>query len=441
MTVPPSRSRRADGSGTPTSAPGTEGRGFTRRRFLLGSAAAGAAGLAGVVTLSPWELLGGDPSSPPPVAGPDPAPPGPSGDRILVLVTLYGGNDGLNTVVPAEAGAYLGGRGDLALGAGDVLALGDGLGLHPSLPGLKALWDRGRLAVVRGVGYPAPDRSHFRSMDIWQTGSPSAAVGTGWLGRWLDATGRDPLRAVSVGATVPPALAGERTAAAALSLGPLDLPGGGRLGTGFSRLSAAAPGAGSPLARRVTASGAELLHVRSRLSTLLGDVPGGGAAAGGGGSELAGQLDLVARLVGAGAPTRVYSVGVDGFDTHADEAEAHARVLGEVDRALSGFMSALETLPGSERVVVVAYSEFGRRVAANASGGTDHGTAGPVFVTGAAVRGGFHGDEPGLDRLDDGDLRHTTDFRSLYATLLGQVLGVDPAISLDRAFPTLGFLW
>jgi len=229
-------------------------------------------------------------------------------------------------------------------------------------------------------------------------------------------------------------LAGERAAAAAVPLGPLGLPGGDRLAAGFARLSAAVPGVLPPLHRQVTASGADLLHLESRLADLL--TPDGA-----GGGDLARQLGLVARLIGAGAPTRVYSVGMDGFDTHAYEKEAHARLLGEVDRALSGFTSVLESIPGGERVVVVTYSEFGRRVAANASGGTDHGTAGPVLVTGAAVRGGFHGDEPGLARLDDGDLRHTTDYRSLYATLLEQVLGVDHAISLDRAYPTLGFLW
>jgi uncharacterized protein (DUF1501 family) len=174
-----------------------------------------------------------------------------------------------------------------------------------------------------------------------------------------------------------------------------------------------------------------------------GGLDGGGGAAGTGqygGGPLDGQLALVARLVKAGSPTRVYGVNLNGFDTHANEKDTHARLMGELDKGVSGFFKDLGDHPAAGRVVLMAYSEFGRRVAANASGGTDHGTAAPVFVAGPAVKGGFYGDEPSLADLDQGDLKFTTDFRSVYATLLQEVVGVDAKTSLGSSFPPVPFL-
>jgi uncharacterized protein (DUF1501 family) len=165
-----------------------------------------------------------------------------------------------------------------------------------------------------------------------------------------------------------------------------------------------------------------------------------GAPAGDQSNPLSRQLDVVARAVKAGLPTRVYAVSLGGFDTHADEKQTHARLLGQLDDALAGFTAALAGDRRGDAVVTVVYSEFGRRVAANASGGTDHGTAAPVFVAGPRVRGGFYGDEPSLADLDQGDLRFTTDFRSVYATVLERVLGVEPAVGLGTRFAPLGFL-
>ena len=419
---------------------------LTRRRFLLGAAGAAAAATAGVtLSKSPWEAATARsaPQGPGPAAG-----AGGAGAGILVVVTLYGGNDGLNTLIPYQARQYLGGRPELGYPPDQVIPLADGLGLHPNLKALKGLWDHGRLAVVRGVGYPNPSRSHFRSMDIWQTASPDTGVATGWLGRWLDRTGDDPLRAVAVGDALPRLMAGERTAGSAVPIGPLTLPGGAAVATGFAALSR--PGAGgSGLGDRVAQTGADLLSVKGRISELLAAQPvapgpvgqgldsseaAGSAAAG----ALGAQLGLVARLVRAGSPTRAYSVSLGGFDTHANEKETHARLLGQLDAAIDKFFAELG--PEHGEVVLMAYSEFGRRVAANASGGTDHGTAGPLFVAGPRVKGGFYGDEPSLADLDQGDLRFTTDFRSVYATLLAQVLGVDPALSLAKGVTPLPLL-
>jgi uncharacterized protein (DUF1501 family) len=370
------------------------------------------------------------------------------------VATLYGGNDGLNTLIPYQTGQYLGGRADLGYQPEEVIALGDGLALHPNLKGLKGLWDDKTLAIVRGVGYPNPNRSHFRSMDIWQTATPETAVVTGWLGRWLDGTGDDPLRAVSVGNTLPRLLAGDRTAGASVPVGSLSMPGGAAVASGFAALSTPTAD-GSGLGNRIAQTGADLLRVNRSISDMLASLPADAPPAGAGGDgapdpsvaagranggSLAGQLDLVAKLIRAGSPTRAYSVSLGGFDTHANEKDTHARLMGELDAAVTGFFTQLGSSAQTSNVVLMTYSEFGRRVAANASGGTDHGTAGPMFVVGPRVKGGFYGDEPSMTDLDQGDLKFTTDFRSVYATVLGQVLGVDPKQALGRDFPALAFL-
>jgi uncharacterized protein (DUF1501 family) len=196
--------------------------------------------------------------------------------------------------------------------------------------------------------------------------------------------------------------------------------------------------------------GSDLLHVHDAVSDMLAAHPEDEAAqaanaASAGGLEanrnaLDGQLGLVARLIKAGSPTRVYGVNLNGFDTHINEKETHARLLGELDEGVKGFYADLAGSPEAARVVLVAYSEFGRRVAANASGGTDHGTAAPVFVVGPSVKGGFYGDEPSLVDLDQGDLRFTTDFRSVYATLLEGVLGIEAKAVLGKMFSPVPFL-
>jgi uncharacterized protein (DUF1501 family) len=394
---------------------------LTRRRFLLASGAAAVAATAATVG---WKDLADRTRS-------DPLP---VGTGVLVLVTLYGGNDGLNTVVPAADPAYQSARPDLAYGQGEVLDIGEGLGLNPGLAGLKQQWDNGTLAIVRGVSYPKPDHSHFRSMDIWQTASPDHPTGTGWIGRWLDANGRDPLSAVSLEPVLPPMLAGATTAGAALPLRGLALPSG-PLATAFTALGR--PSAGeSPLQAYAARS---ITDLHRTVDTFGKDVDAKAKITGKQGA-LAAQLDVVARCVEAGAPARVYSVSLGGFDTHADERGTQQRLLTEVDQAVSGFLTRMAGTERGRGVVVMAYSEFGRRVAANANEGTDHGTAGPVFVAGAPVRGGFVGAQPSLTDLDQGDLKATTDFRDVYATMLSDVLNADPAPVLGRGRTTLPLL-
>jgi uncharacterized protein (DUF1501 family) len=398
---------------------------ITRRRFLVASGVtAGLALATGAITVTFKELINAGQS------GDHPLPPPPD-TTILVLVTLYGGNDGLNTVVPASNPAYRKNRPDLAYGEDEVLPLGEGLGLNPAMTGFKAMWDDKRLAIVRGVSYPKPDHSHFRSMAIWQTASPATASRTGWLGRWLDVTGGNPLHAISVGYTLPPMLAGDTVAGAALPLGGVQIPRQLRI----PLVSLCAQDhADSPDQARAARSIADLRSVVQTFGPALdGD--------GGGDNQLDAQLDVVAQCIIAGAPTRAYCVSLDGFDTHSAEKGTQSQLLGQLDSAVTKFLKSVGVVPAGKQVVVAIYSEFGRRVAANANQGTDHGTSGPVFIAGPRVTGGFFGDQPSLTKLDDGDLHTTVDFRDVYGTLLQTVLRTDPRqIITDYKPKMLGFL-
>lgn len=399
---------------------------MNRRQFLIASGAAAAtAGIAGGVS---WgELMHSARQR-----------PQPTGTPVLVVLSMYGGNDGLNTLVPYADPAYHSARPDLAYPESAVVHLDDSFGLNPAMTGFGKLWQDGTLAVVRGVGYPQPDHSHFRSMDIWQTGSPQAPVNTGWIGRWLDATGDDPLRAVNIGAVLPPLAMGSKASAAALPLG--------KHRTAPRPLTTALTGLAEPDAsdtvsralvrssyradQQVDATFAGVLDPTA--SDQATDQQSAAGSAGGQGS-LADQLAVVARCIAANVPTRVYSVSQGGFDTHADEKDAQQNALGLIDKAVTSFFGQLAKTSRSADVTLLLYSEFGRRVRANASQGTDHGTASPVFVAGPRVRGGYYGDQPSLTDLDNGDLKVTTDFRAVYAELLDKVLGADPQQILGSA--------
>ncbi|SHG15201.1 Uncharacterized conserved protein, DUF1501 family [Jatrophihabitans endophyticus] len=411
----------------------------TRRRFLLASGVTGAAGLAaGAAALDHRTLQLRAAETP--LAG---------DANVLVLVTLYGGNDGLNTVVPYGDKAYQDGRPDLAYAESAVHRLGDGLGLNPALKGMAGLWAERRLAIVRGVGYPRPDFSHFRSMDIWQTASPTTPVPTGWIGRWLDATGDDPVRAVNVGSVLAPAAVGARCTAAALDADQARL----RAAFAPAVTQLAVPASGEKPARAaVRTSYRNERTVATTFATALGpSAPRQGSGQGGGASRKAGhsgqssnaladQLTFVGRCVRAGVPTRVYLVSLGGFDTHADEKGTQEKLLSTLDEAVAGFVTDMAADERGRRVVVAVYSEFGRRVVANGGDGTDHGTAGPVFVAGAPVRGGFYGEQPSLTDLDDGNLKSSVDFRAVYGELVHRVLASDPHAVLDTVPAELGFL-
>lgn len=398
---------------------------INRRKFLIASAgAAGLAATAGAAVTLP-QLMDRAGQTPP------------SADNgILVILTLYGGNDGLNTVIPHTDNAYYDARPDLAFGPQAVLDLDGANGLNPALTGLAESWRHNELAIIRGVGYPKQDRSHFRSMDIWQTASPDDPAASGWIGRWLDTTGDDPLRAVNIGTVLPPLAVGERQTAAGLSVTIPKMPGD---------VSRVLDAMSAPDPRDTEAMKAVRANYRAYRTTddafrTFTDrpLPAGGAT--NLGVQLADDLKLVAQCIRAGVPTQVYMVSLGGFDTHANERGEHQNLLKGLNDAVTPFLGHLRKSAHGRRVVMMIYSEFGRRVAANATQGTDHGTSGPVLVLGATVRGGFYGDAPSLTDLNDGDLKTTTDFRDVYHELLGQTLGADPEPSVGPGRRDIGFL-
>jgi uncharacterized protein (DUF1501 family) len=402
---------------------------FDRRKFLIASAGVGAVGLLGGVGAVTLPDLIHKSQQQPPLA---------HDSGVLVIITLYGGNDGISTVIPYADNAYHDARPELAYAPREVLPLDRQLGLNPALQGLSGLWTENQLAIVRGVGYPKQDRSHFRSMDIWQTASPIEPVKTGWIGRWLDATGDDPLRAVNIGAVLAPLGIGEKHVAAALSdwIPPL---------AGDNAKTLEALSNDDPHDTKAMAAVCEAYRANSKTSpqfarVVTGDAPGAQTTGSGNAQTLAGDLELVATCIKAGVPSRVYMVSLGDFDTHADERGAHQSLLKALDDTLTPFLQHMRSSSFGRNVVVMVYSEFGRRVAANASAGTDHGTSGPVFIAGARVKGGFYGDEPSLTDLDDGDLKTTTDFRDIYHELLTKTLRTDPEPVVGNGRRDLGFL-
>ena len=408
---------------------------FSRRHFLTGAGVLAAAAAGGALAITrPWQDAA--------VSGVDS-----TGGGKLVLVTLYGGNDGLNTVIPYTDPQYASARPALGYKPSDALPLADGLGLNPKLPGLQSLWKSGNLAIVRGVGYPNPNLSHFASMATWQTAGVTDGAGSGWLGRWLDLVGDGPARAMSVGATLPPVLRGEKEAAAAITGPSISLPGDRSFQQAYASMQTAGEDR-SGMATAVATSGRDLLAVQQRLSTLAtAKGPGasgasGATAAATSPTDLAGALGIVSGLIGAGSPAQVYQVSLESFDTHSAEKANHERLLSDLDAAVAAFFKALQGSPHASDVVVMTYSEFGRRPAENASGGTDHGTAAPLFVAGPKVKGGrFYGDEPSLTDLDaNGNLKFNVDFRQVYATVLERVIVTDPEPVLGGKFATLGFV-
>ncbi len=353
--------------------------------------------------------------------------PLPLGTPILVVVTLYGGNDGLNTVVPATDPMYRSLRPGIAYSENEVLPLADGLFLNGSMTGMHSLWNKNQVAIVRGVGYPNSDRSHFTSMAIWQSGILGAAK-TGWLGRWVETQPQDPLLAISLGSVLPPLLAGTKRSGSVLPLGGLKVPSGS-LASDCMKLSIESKN-DNLLQSMAAQSMRDLFTVSGDITPILKapapaapDLPTAIGGNAGGDTNLTQQLDIVAKLVTAGAPTRVWSVSLGGFDTHANEKGAQSILLGVVSQGISKFMSQMRATNRGNDVVVLVYSEFGRRVKANASEGTDHGTSGPVFVLGSRIKGGLYGEQPSLSNLKNDDLAVTTDFRDIYASLLEKVLG------------------
>ena len=370
-----------------------------------------------------------------------------AGRGILVVVQLSGGNDGLNTVVPYADPLYRQLRPQLAVPEAEVLALDDTVGFHPALAPLKARFDAGQLAVVRGVGYPNPDRSHFRAMDIWQTAEPAAYATTGWLGRYLAGCqcgeqAHPP--AVSVGQSVPRAFWTESLFVPALAnLGSYRFQTDPRWPADRSaqlrtlRALDATHEALRPYAAllrqqslNALASADELQRVAGGWSTSV-EYPN---------NQFAQGLKLIGQLIAGDLGARVFYVQLGGFDTHANQKNTHQRLLETLAGGLDAFQNDLEAMGRADQVLTMTFSEFGRRVKENGSQGTDHGTAEPMFLLGAALQGGLYGVQPPLDDLDSGDPRYQVDFRAVYATVLDRWLGASVETVLGTPYPPLDFL-
>lgn len=383
------------------------------------------------------------------------AAPAAGNDRdghILVLVELAGGNDGLNTVVPFTNDHYLKARPSLKLGQGTVLKLDDELGLHPQLDGLKEIYDEGQVRIIQGVGYPNPNRSHFRSMDIWHSARPEDEEfrGDGWIGRALDATeeqhaGRLPALAVGTD-RLPRALLGHKVNVPMLrNLDAFKWNGGSGSETErnqrrelIEKLAAEKAEEKSNLSfLRQTTSTAAL--AAKRLSKLGDDYKPASEYPNNG---LGQKLKTVAQLITADLGTRIYYVSLGGFDTHSQQEGAHAALMGELSGALSAFHADLKEHKLSDRVLTATYSEFGRRVKENGSLGTDHGTASQMFIMGTGKgKAGLIGKHPSLTDLDpEKDLKFHTDFRSVYATLLENWLEFPSDKVLGGKFEKLSFV-
>jgi len=364
-------------------------------------------------------------------------------DHILVVVQLGGGNDGLNTIVPYGEDTYYRLRPTLGLRGSAILPVDEHIAFNARLTGLRDLYDSGRVAIVQGVGYPNPDRSHFRSMEIWHTASGADTfLGSGWFGRYFDnhcdGSAR-PHAGLAVSADRPQAFEGRAGFGIATDQ-PARFGWTAGDGTDTSRVFEAlneprSTTNGTLDFLRLTTQHAVACSGEVREAAERGRVASPGQRRRG-----LDQLDMVAGLIRGGLQTRVYYVATTGYDTHAGQLAQHDRLLAEFSEALVRFQRQIEDDGNAGRVIVLVFSEFGRRVAENGSGGTDHGTAAPVFVVGNRVRGGLHGAHPDLEDLDQGDLKFGTDFRSVYATILSGSLGVPPDSVLEENFPLLPLL-
>jgi uncharacterized protein (DUF1501 family) len=371
--------------------------------------------------------------------------------RVLVVLQLDGGNDGLNTVVPYADDAYLKHRPRLHIPATNLHKIDDRMGLHPALTGLSELLQAGRLAIVQSVGYPNPNRSHFESMRIWHAAHLGATADTpGWLARTIDGGlgGRNadsPALHIS-GSLLPQALYGSmRQVPSLLTLAQFRR----RVGVPESAGAAGQRAALDEVAGLERGEGGSLLQFVQRTAVIsytssarLESVVRGKAGPEGypDNNPLAQRFRLIAQLIKAGLGTSIYYTQLGGFDTHANQLGTHFSLLAEMGTALKAFLDDLTKSGDAGRVVVLVFSEFGRRLSENASNGTDHGTAAPVLLAGGGVRAGLHGPCPNLVDLADGDPKHAVDFRQVYAALLDGWLGCPSEAILGEKFGRLDVL-
>jgi len=379
--------------------------------------------------------------------------------NVLVVVQLAGGNDGLNTVVPYTNDHYYRARPRLNMDSKTVHQLNDKIGLHPNLKGLKGLYDAGHVAIIQGVGYPNPNRSHFRSTEIWQTASNAQTIERyGWIGRYFDNTcrGCDPTLGINVGRQMPQAFSAKNPVGVSLENPEnyrfldqdaasrqmedhnLILEENSNSGGTIGSVDGLITPVGSPMdflertALDAQISSDKIRAVNQRI-TNKASYPA---------SRLGQSLKLVARLIAGGLPTRIFYVSQGGYDTHTNQFATHQRLLQDLGDSLKGFCEDLKAFHHFSRVLTVTFSEFGRRVQENANAGTDHGAAAPMFVLGQKVKAGLLGSQPSLAPADllQGDLKFTVDFRAVYAGIIENWLHASSEQILGRKFAPVPLL-
>ena len=371
------------------------------------------------------------------LAAPDADKPG-AKDTILVVVELTGGNDGLNTVVPFKDAEYAKLRPTLKLPESQLKKVNDSIGLHPQLTGFASLLEDQQLCIVQGVGYPNPNQSHFTSMDIWQSAQLKEPYTEGWLGKSLRQMKTPAFHLAGSNESSPLALTGAPVRAPSItSLEDFQLKTAAASGADSKEQKAIIEGAvqssgGKPNLLDFVQRTAANTYASSRRLQEIGknyqpkvDYPQ---------SNLANKLKLAAQLIDANLGARVFYVAIDGFDTHSAQAGPHANLLQTVSGALTAFYKDLSARGHQDRLLVMTFSEFGRRAKENGSRGTDHGSGAPMFLIGGKVKPGLVGDHPSLTALEMGNLKHHTDFRQVYAAVLEKWLGVQSKDVLGQEF-------
>jgi uncharacterized protein (DUF1501 family) len=372
-------------------------------------------------------------------------------NSVLVVIQMEGGNDGLNTIVPYSDDAYHRARPAIGIAEKSVIKIDERIGLNPVMTAFDDLYKDGHVAIVQGVGYPNPNRSHFEATQIWETASPDRYEASGWLGRYLDATTTqttsgllaDPktlFAGVALAETVPTALIAQHVDVPAIgTLVTFGYNGGNDAAaktTATALYDGARPGQ-SPYLRLLEDTARNALHggdiLRAKVTgyTPLVTYPT---------DPFSRQLQLAAKIIGSRLGTRIIFVSIGSFDTHAGQRAQQDALLGTFANGLHAFYADLAAHQLQDSVLAMTFSEFGRRVGQNASNGTDHGTAMPVFIIGGKVKGGVYGTHPSLTDLDQGDLKFTLDFRSIYATVLERWLGHDASGIIDGTFDRVAFV-
>lgn len=364
-----------------------------------------------------------------------------AGNKILVVVQLSGGNDGLNTIIPYRNDIYYKSRPALGINKDTALSLTDDIGIHPSLKGVKQLYDEGHVSIINGVGYPEPNRSHFRSMDIWQSASNAKSIiNTGWLGRYIDnvPTGNNPNNSIAVEVDDTLSLAMKGDDKSGIAVRDINQFHNAAANNYIKKLSSHADEHDEHLAGylyktlRETTAAADYIFAQSKIYTTTQTYPD---------TPIGKRMKTIGSLISSRSQTQVYYVSHGSFDTHVGQKDRQDKLFTQLDDAITSLTAELKANGLFNDVLIMTFSEFGRRVAQNGSNGTDHGTASNMFFIGGGIKkAGLYNDIPNLTDLDEGDLKYTLDFKQAYATVLDKWLDTDPKKILGRNFEGLDFI-